>query len=350
MREEWLLFQQVPGGNSLGGNRIRDMGSKVLKQKLYEYEATLKHRDNQIKELQNVLNGKDLQIRQLLEMAREKGLKIEDLPSSVTDHPKERVAEPGVDDKENLVQPKEEEMNSLRLAVDEKQKEIERLSSAIEHERHEWEFKINEQKVQMNGIMAEKEARLKRLEELLRNRETELERHTTKDNYYKKQIEAKERLLKISRSAANEKEKEIDIFRKRLESKEQELKFIKEELKIEMSGLVTEKDDFIKKLEESLKAKQGELERKYSQEKESHKRMQVQEDELTTIRSAMNQKEQEVLELIKALQNKEQELRKIKSEMSSALPAAKRRLIVVKARNFWEAFKAFFRVRRAEHH
>jgi chromosome segregation ATPase len=336
--------------SSLGGSRIRNMGSKVLKQKLYEYEATLKHRDNRIRELQEALNGRDLQIKQLLEMAREKGLKIENFQSSTGDHPEERAAEPGVDDNENLIQAKSEEINSLRLVVNEKQQEIERLSSAIEHERHEWELKINDQKVQMDGIIAEKDVRLKALEGLLRNRESELERHTTKDNYFKKQIEAKEKLLKIARSAANEKGKELDLLRKRIENKEQELDFITEELKIEMSGLLTEKDDLIRRLEGSLKVKEGELERKYGEEKESHKQMQVKEEEITTIRAAMNQKEQEVLELTNALENKEQELRRIKSEMSSALPATKRRLVVIKGRNFWEALKAFFRVHRVEHH
>jgi hypothetical protein len=336
--------------SGLGGNRIRDMGSKVLKQKLYEYEATLKHRDSQIKELQNILNRKDVEIRQLLELTQGKAKKIEGLQSSASDHPNGRAAEPGVDDEGRLIQAQEEEINSLRFAVSEKQKEIERLSSAIEHQQHEWELKIDEQKVHVNGIMAEKDARLKRLEELLRNRESELERHTTKDNYFKKQIEAKEKLLKISRSAANEKEKEIDILRKRLGKKEQELEFITDELKIEMNGLMTEKDDLIRKLEGSLKVKEGELERKYSEEKESHKQMQVKEEKLTTIRSTMNQKEQEVLELTKALENKEQELRRIQSEMSTALPATKRRVIGIKGRNILDALKAFFRVHRVEHH
>jgi chromosome segregation ATPase len=298
------------------------MGSKVLKQKLYEYEATLKHRDSQLKELQDILNSKDVEIRQLRELTEKNEKKIEDIRGSMSDHPKERAAEPGGEDKEKLIQAKEQE----------------------------WEFKINEQKVQMNGIMAEKDASIKRLEELLRNRETELERLTSKDNYYKKQIEAKEKLLKIARSATNEKQKEIDILGKRLNNKEQEFKFITDELKIEMSSLLTEKDNLIKKLEGSLKVKEGELERKYSEEKESKKQMQGKEQELTTIRSAMNQKEQEILELTTALKNKEQELRSSKSEMSTTLRPMGTRAIAVKGRSFWETLKAFFRVDRMENH
>ena len=198
--------------------------------------------------------------------------------------------------------------------------------------------------------MAEKDARLKRLEELLRNREAELERHTTKDNSFKKQIQAKEKLIKIARAAANEKEKEIDILRKRLENKEQELKFITDELKIEMSSALIEKDDLIGTLEGSLKVKESELERKHREEKETARQLQVKEEELTAIRSAMNRKAQEVLELTKALENKEHELRSSKSEMATTLSAKESRLFAIKNRSFWEALKAFFRVNRMEHH
>jgi chromosome segregation ATPase len=288
----------------LGADRKPEMGSKVLKQKLYEYEATLKHRDNKIEELQK------------------------------------------------RIQAEEEEIKGLRFAMNEKQKDIESLSSAIERKDQEWEFKINEQKAQMNGIMAEKDARLKKIEELLKNRETELERQTTKDNYFKKQIQSKERSLKIARSAANEKEKEIDILRKRLETKEQELKVITEELKIEMSSLLTEKDDLIKKLERSLKVKESELERKYVEVKESKEQMHAKEEEFTTIRSVMKQREQEVSELTKALESKEQELKSSKSEESTTLRAMEKRVRVIsmKGQSFWESLKAFFRVDRKQHH
>ena len=326
------------------------MGSKVLKQKLYEYEAALKHRDSQIKELQNILNSKDVEIRQLLELTKEGGEEREGLRSSMSAQQKELAVEPGVGDKEKSIRAKEEEINSLRFAVNEQQKEIDRLSSGIEQKEKEWEFKISEQKVQMDGMMAEKDARLKRLEELLRNREAELERHTTKDNSFKKQIQAKEKLIKIARAAANEKEKEIDILRKRLENKEQELKFITDELKIEMSSALIEKDDLIGTLEGSLKVKESELERKHSEEKETARQLQVKEEELTAIRSAMNQKAQEALELTKALENKEHELRSSKSEMATTFSAKESRLFAIKNRSFWEALKAFFRVNRMEHH
>ena len=76
------------------------MGSKVLKQKLYEYEAALKHRDSQIKELQNILNSKDVEIRQLLELTKEGGEEREGLRSSMSAQQKELAVEPGVGDKE----------------------------------------------------------------------------------------------------------------------------------------------------------------------------------------------------------------------------------------------------------
>jgi len=186
------------------------MGSKVLKQKLYEYEATLKHRDNQIKEFQDILNSKNAELKQLLELTKQNGKKTEDRQRSLSDQPKEQAVESYVEGKENRIKAIEEEIKTLRFAVDEKQKKIESLSSAVEHKEQEWEFKINEEKAQMNGIMAEKDARIKKLEELLKNSETELERHTTKDQFFKKQIEMKEKSLKIARSSAKDKEKEID--------------------------------------------------------------------------------------------------------------------------------------------
>jgi chromosome segregation ATPase len=326
------------------------MGSKVLKQKLYEYEATLKHRDNQIKELQNILTRKDAELRQLLELTKQNEKETEELRRSLSDHPKERPAELYKEDNERGIQGREEEIESLHFAINEKQKEIESLNSAIECKEQEWEFKINEQAAQVNGMMAEKDARIKKLEELLRESEIELERHTTKDNHLKKQLEMKEKSLKIARFTARDKEKEIETLRKRLESREQEHRFTIDELKIEMSSLLTEKDDLIKKLEASLKVKEGELERKYGEETESKKQIQVKDDDLATIRSAMNKKEQEVLELTKTLENKEQELRRCRNDMPTSIHAMERRAIANKGHCFWEALKAFLRVNRIQHH
>ena len=55
------------------------MGSKVIKQKLYEYQAILKHKECEIKEVLELLSTRAGQLKQLQEDLTSKKKRIEEL-------------------------------------------------------------------------------------------------------------------------------------------------------------------------------------------------------------------------------------------------------------------------------
>jgi hypothetical protein len=68
---------------------------------------------------QNILNSKNAELKQLLELAKKNEKKTEDIQRSLSDQPKEQAAESYVGCKENRIHAIEEEIKTLRFAIDE---------------------------------------------------------------------------------------------------------------------------------------------------------------------------------------------------------------------------------------
>jgi hypothetical protein len=120
-------------------------------------------------------------------------------------------------------------------------------------------------------------------------------------------------------------------------------------LKITRSALnEKQKDRQIDELGKILKSREEELELRLNAEKESKKRRQAKDEELETLRLMANEKQEEVARLKRAFEDREQELRKKIAEKNTeiaektALDSIQKKVLVIKGRSLWKAVKACF--------
>ena len=201
------------------------MGSKVIKQKLYEYEVTLKYKEDRIKELQEFLSTEESKVNQLKELVREKEIRIEELQNLVSDNSmrwKASLTREG--DYKKEVQRKEKKFKIARSTLNEKKKEIEQLKKIIEHKEHDFQVRWQEREIEMNALINDKDTQLNALGKLLRDREAELELKLELETENRKQIQAKDKVIETLRLVVNEKEQEVAKLGSAFEEKEQELR------------------------------------------------------------------------------------------------------------------------------
>jgi hypothetical protein len=315
------------------------VGSKVLKQKLHDIEAVLKHRDNQIKELQALLKSKDGQIAQLQRLGGTRESQPESPQNSVIVSLKEQ--ETGViEDAQGQMEldAKDEEFKTLLSAVSEKQREIERLHQTVERQEKEFTTKLEEKEIEISTLLNRNLDRIKDLETSLNERANELEQKLMEEKSIKKQIHANEEKLKTARLGMSEKQREIERLSKIMGYQDQEFRTKMAEKQLE-----------IKRLSDRSDSRISELGQKLTEQKSDKEQLQAKDDQLRASVVAINEKEREIERLHQTIERQEQGFRieldakNIEiGEVKTTLNTLQKKLLAIHSQSFWQYLKARF--------
>jgi chromosome segregation ATPase len=211
---------------------------------------------------------------------------------------------------EKILQTKEEEFKSIRITLGEKEQEVDK---AFRNKEKGFKDKITQKDIEIKEL------------------KTHLEQKTTDEANYQDKLKAQEVELKSTKVALSEKEQEINKLNKLLRNKEDELK-----------NKISNKNNEIYEIK-------TQLEQNTINEDNYKSKLQTLEEKLKSMGIVVSEKDQEIEKLIDSLKTKEVELgSKIAekdneiSKIQTNLTARENELEMIKNRDFWQRLKACF--------
>ena len=182
-----------------------------------------------LRDKESTLKFKENKIKELQGLLNDKNKEVKELQKSLNSKA-EGLEQKTIDEGkwEKILQTKEEEFKSIRITLGEKEQEVDK---AFRNKEKGFKDKITQKDIEIKDL------------------KTQLEQKTINEDNYKSKLQALEEKLKSMGIVVSEKDQEIEKLIDSLKTKE-----------VELGSKIAEKDNEISKIQTNLTARENELE------------------------------------------------------------------------------------------